>query len=876
MAVISRDWDIRIYRLNGGVWQRFAFAVDQVTTIEYEVLERGGYGVGKIDMQTPWEGPRLYGLERCDIFRNLPGSGWTLVYRGMVRIPEMRVDVPELRSLSLFGVMETANSWLVTQRYAFASAANNQVDFSVVAQSLAASVLLPQWPALVLDIQQIGVSIGTFDAVDKGFTAAMNGLCDRSPGSAIWGFDAVLQGGVWMDRFYLRPRASTTKYKFPLGKNVKAFTYPADAGAVINRLHIKGGPAPQPNLIGNGGFEHPASPDETNGNLLQDYGFEASTYNYTHNIIGIVTGGAGGNIYWTLAADASLKDTVHPGPGGTSAVPRDGRWWVALDQNGETVSQTVQIDRAYPVELVAWVRRGIPATTASWNMYADGLNASGTLVKRVMLYAGMTEVYNPATDIGPSVYSRRMMQADFSGVDSVGVTQVTYTVIGGSGSNANDGIFVDGCGLWYRDRPVQQHWVSQPVTCPVSEVNWVQSVATAGDNTAALSGGYCIKVSCQPGGGGYTEVRTAPWARVKLKAKAAYYVYAAVRTTAGSSFSVTIGTNLYDGNGLKQLVIESVTYTGGTDGAWYELSQQISFSPADLDAEVFIRVHSSVPTYIDNVMLIEGTPLTDYMHQASASFNTVAYPVLNFWEGDNYERVIDVTDPLLSTALTSAAASSIGTYGTREMVLDEPGVVDQATAVALATGIFNDKAIPPVHARVTLDAYTGIVGLDGLVEIVQLANAPAALAPSVVRTRITETISVEIDLDNERPSLVLLLNNARTARVTAVAKQNRGSTPYNSGGSTVGGGAQDANVVHLTGTETISGAKIFAPASGTTPILGMAAPSQTVDDMLRLYKADGTLGMRVAADGTIYVNGVAVSGGGADVVLALNNLLGWR
>jgi hypothetical protein len=791
--MLTPEWDVRAYKPVGSAWQRIDFPSRKISSLQWENLISGGYGTGRVVLETPWENYQLTGNERVDIYLN-----GVLAYRGLARMTENNLEEEQNKVVNLYGLIGLVGKPINT-RYAYPA----PVDISVIAQDLFNDYVLPYDPNAIANLSTTGITLAMFDAVGKTFKQAMDDLLSFGPTLGSWQWDAALSGGVYQNRLNLNPTLPAVQYVWPVGGNIKAALYPSDSNAIVNTMKILGGMVSQPNLVNNGDFEHPASPDVNHGNLLGNAGFELGTEATASP--------------WNLTSGASVKGTSDPGSGLNGA--HSGSNWLALDQNNEAASQTVPIDFTLPLSMSLWVRNGQEVSPGGiFSAFVDGLDAGGAVVSTVTVASAVSIPLIPGyidgiySEVGPTT-------VDFSAHPTV--TQAKVRVVGGNGTDSGDGTAVDDVALYYRDVAVQNAWVSLPVACTASAVNWLQKVNTPGDSTAPLEGSYCVRVTCTPTTGGYTEIRTAPWARISLKSQRIYSLMLAARTKEGSgdNFDISMGVTLFNSDGTVYGDYESVAYSGGSDDAWHVLSflstnsTAIATPNSELSAEIYIRVRSSVVTYIDGVMMVEGPPPLEYVNDH------------NYWPADQYTKTYDVTSADLT--LATGINTSISTWGVREAFVDQPLVVDKASAIAYANGYLNKHATPDVRGRITLvnwvaDAVAGshrgeLINNFQKIRLTNLPLAPAALTPSRIQYTVEDDVQVDVDVEDDRPDLALLLQNIQARNqppAPASGSSSAGYTPYNANGSSGSGAPVDANLVHLAGTETITGAKTF-----TQPIL---------------------------------------------------------
>lgn len=869
-------------------WQRSPMPDFEIGSVDYEIVEKGGFGEGHVQVIADWEDYAFAGTERVDIW---DGAGANLLYRGDLRLPESHLELTETKELALYGHAAACSDWQVGRRYCYATI----VDLSQVATDLFTDIVGPNEATAISDIQSVGVNIQIgqeFDFTKSSLADAMDQLISLAPAQAIWGWDTAADpagGRIPVNRFYLRPRASSAKYHYVVGDTVQALVDPKDTTQIVNQIAIDGGPALQPNLANNGGFEHPVAPDEHHGNLLLDGSFEQSTGHYSHDFLGIVTGWSSSSAAWSLSGNIVLHDSVHAT---AQEAAQDGGWFISIGPDIGSGAGT--LEETIPVNYTAggvtgvlragcWLRRATvtPDTPAAVDLYLDALDSGGTVLATAAHPLNPIDPHFLATFVADSLYQRVTWDADFTGV--AGCTQVKFRAVGATGSNN----LIDCCGVWYRDRPVQQAWLqtqsgpnSEPSgpASPPATVDWVHKATSSGDTTAPLQGGYCVKVTAEPASGsppGWVELQQEVYAKAKGKRYTTYTVLAQFRTASGDA-TVTCGAYAYASDGTLWAVLEGDRFVGGSDGNWHSLYCTVLVQDADVDLQPFLRVYSTSTVYFDSVMLVEGGPPAECLEPPAGD--------QNWWEGANYQW--SVRSDNSSLGLTGDPASSITTYGVRGKSVDQPLVIDRISAEAYAKGYFQTNAVPRRQVRLTAanaltDATGNTPGLDGQVKVHGLPGEAAGgppndteLTPVRIRWQYrAEGVTCDIDLNNERSTMALLFleeranQNSQAAAVRASQSSsgssgNSGSGPYNNpGASSASGMAALTNVAHLTGDpQRISAQTIFQPA---TDLVGLATQREAAGQTNPLFGVYDETGAELGAwqpDGSILATALKVSG----------------
>ncbi len=703
---VGPDYDIRFYDAN---LKRIHLPTSWVEQIDFDLLERGGYGQGRVSIIAAWDELALTGVERMDVY--LWGE---LIYRAYLRTPARRIDVPEKLEAQCFGLVQLLDRWRIRKRYCYASPVDLFLLFAdIVTDHVQVSGRLP---SVFVETNAIGVSVQQFDAVGKSVAQALNAVCDLAPNQAIWGFDV---SDTWyqgtpqtrLDRIYIRQKSQSVSRRYSIGGNVKAFVYPVDAAAVSNRIFITGGKVSNPNLLTNGSFERPMPGSELLGNLLQDYSFETG-------------------VPWTFGGGATRLN------GGGSGAPRSQAYWAELDTNGEKVEQTVNLN-SYQNILVGsfYARRESAGHADQVKGEVDGLDAGNALV--------VTKVFQAYVDPGDANYHHYFGDVDFTANPTV--VKAKFRVQTNGGTASNDGIDVDDCGLWEKQAVENSGWAyALAGTANIYQLDW------RSEEVAAYHGGYCVKA--WPGGTtpgtNYLEIKTAQDARPRLQAGQAYTFL--LRARASNTYvnipQITIGIREYKADGTVQTTTTQTYATIST--SWDLYAVQIVANINTVECEVFIRVEGDYPVFLDACMLLAGSPPAEVYD---------AHCTTCFWDGDTYETVIDTSNGAVT--LAGAAATSLADWGEREDAVSSSAVVDWATAVAFAQGYFEAHATPRIEGQLQIADAREALKPNGLVHLLNLPSGPVDLFPARARYSITGSeIRIDADLGNERPDLAELLD----------------------------------------------------------------------------------------------------------------------
>ena len=722
---ISTDVDIRLYNANG---TRKHLPQQWIESAEFEIGERGGCLTGALRLAVEWQNLQLTGTEYCDI--RMWGSGQVL-YRGWLRQTQQELGNPETASPAMFGLMALLNGYQVRRDYTFAAASIDVVFLRVAQDIVTRSGRLT---SVVLDttgVAALGITVDVFSSNGKNFSDAMNALCDLAPGQLIWGCDVDGSGN---NRLYLRPRATTPKYVFPVGGNVTAFTYPQDANQVVNRIVVTGGsiqPPNLPNLVNNPSFEEVTQPGETTSNLLQNPSFEtANGASPTHPAL------------WQVINDPTLAS----GNGRTGSNALD------MDNNpaaNETVYQDVLLVGAQTVYQSCWFQLGT-STASTLQLELQAYDASSTLL------GTNTQNFSLSTASIPQLVWQHLQTSWTTPANTVRV-RVSYTLTATTGNNN-----LDDCSFWTLQPNAQGWTLGTPVDAYVNTITWDYGTEDVPNSPTPLEPGV-VMVKVQPvitASDGYVELTTTVDARTNISA---YSTYAVAFRVAGSTLNpgamtAYCGVRVWGGDTLQTSVpgpqapgisapaITAVPVSIPNTATWTLVTFQFTVTATSTAVDLFLRLTASGIAYVDGAQIIKGLIGGPYGQTL-------------FTLDGTYRAMRDVTSSDVAPGLTTAAAASITTWGERESEVTNDSVIDDTTMAAYAISYFLAHATPAIQARLTVEGAVAPLPLDGLVRLVNLPNGtePPPLPAAKVRYSIGNTIRLDADLNNERPDQALLL-----------------------------------------------------------------------------------------------------------------------
>ncbi len=672
-----------------------------IDSVDWEVSEKGGFQNGTINIKAQWQSLSFLGTEHVDIWWN-----GIRVYRGFIYLHEPNLTIPEQFTITTYGLQEKLNGYIILKCLCYGSA----VDISQIFTDILNAYVLRtnRLPNLVVDcsaIPALGIMVQSFCAKNKSATQAFNQLMDVAPNQLVWGCDIDSNG---KDRIYLRPRSTSVKYKFAVGDRVQSLTFPRDVTQVVNIVNVTGGTVDQKNIAPNPSFEECQPSGALTSNLLSNSGFESvSGSNFTS---------------WVRSYDPTPAGGF--GRGGTMAVDFDNN-----PNAPEIVAQTVGYNPGTILSASIWVR-GVIGSTGPPAQIVIGIvvSDSGSTAGHVFAFYSA-----PITIPYDNIYHNYIFTMPYAPPDpTLANAQVMFICQ----SAPTNGYNIDDAALWSSGVSASKWVIGTNSGAYYAQLNW-QRMNNGIIN--AYDGDVCVQAQATitGGGGSYAELTTATSNRVQVYAIQSYvlivWFYALT-----SNASVGIGVNQW----------QDSTHTGynvfpqvATAGQWTQASFSFTPTGSTNGVDIVIRLYDNNPVLIDAVGLYQGnTPPTDY------------------YTADTYNSRRKVSD-YTAAQIGTAQAASITTYGEREKVESNVSIVDRTTLDLFCTGYLQSHAIPVVQGRLTLIDPAGVVNPDGTIQIENLPSAPEPAFPSRMRYQFNSDgqVKLDIDLNNERPDLALLL-----------------------------------------------------------------------------------------------------------------------
>jgi hypothetical protein len=682
-------------RLYDSEGKRKRLPADWVNRLDFTLSERGGCLEGTVSLDVDWADLTLDGTERLDIW--LWGQ---ILYRGWIRTRQRELSGSGKATLTAYGLMERLNGYLVRRCSCYGGATNFETIFlDLVAEYVTRSGRLPD---LVIDtdgVEALGLTATEFCAKGKPFPEAMNQLCDLAPNRLIWGCDVTEDGE---DRLYLRPRATTATQVYSVGDRITGFVYPPDATEVVNKIYVTGGKAERPNLLTNGSFEDCVAPGEATS-LLLNGDFE-------------INDGDNDADDWTRSGDPTL-----------TSVSRSGDWAFYLDNNpfaDETLSQTVDIGSVSGLTASFWYKTATGGVN-KFKVKIELLNSSSTV-----LYSSESAEQDAAADDYWHQFTYAYPSWPADPLIAKARVSIKCTVC----TDDTKGFIVDDVSLYPPEVAVEGWKVGQANDGSFSLLQWINR----DPSPLPVHGGNKVKAAAVLGSGGYVEIAVTEDARVDVK-KAHPYVIRFGAQASGGTGIVRVGSRFYDEDGTLQTTLESGNISL-TSGLWFEASYAITTGEETATMEPFLRLYTNGRTYyIDAAGLFEGTS-----------------PPSGYYVGENFEGVKSVEE-FSSLEIGTDAVNSMDDWGEREAEVTVDGVRSFTALGDYAVDFFKANAVPKVRGRLTLSDAQKPLRFDGQVRIVNLPNAPAPMNVARAKYTVASSITIDADLNDERPDLALLL-----------------------------------------------------------------------------------------------------------------------
>lgn len=746
------DYDLRYYDSTG---KRKDIPAGAVTSIDFEIGEKGGFQNGSVTLNAAWNDLSGTGTEYFDV-RCFGAT--TVTYRGFAMQPTQEIGDPERWTFALFGMMERTNGYLVRKCYCY----SDYTDVGTIFQSLVTDWVSPNLAGLVVDVtgvSALNIKLLEFCATNKSVSQALNDLIDVAPLSLIWGFDV---DSIGANRIYLRPRSSSTQDTYTVGGDVTALTYPRDATQVANKLYLTGGTAGLPNIAPNASFENCVSAKSADANLLLNGSFETQTPSSSRQ----------NAAYWNRDNSAVRRQFPDDNPGAN--ISRTGNCYIEMTNATAIFYQTVQVGYPQPVTVSIWARQNTNGDAENFRFRVQELNSVSALLA--------TQVSGNLT---PATSTYEQFSYTFTLAQATTTQCVFVFEMMSAGGPAHGVIFDDA--ILTLSTPQAADWTLG------TNVNGVFTTLDWASTDYAKDGIQSVKIQPSVTIGGYVEICTRSESNVNVAPGKTYFYTV---WTYGLAGTVSLGWREYADGILTSTQVMSLAETV-TAAAWSRHTFSATTGTTTNTIQPFVRVYdsSSNPVYIDAVMITQGA----------------APPSTDFYTGTAYGAVRSVTD-YTSGQIGTEQNASITTYGLREKAESVEQITNTTLLDTFAIPYFIAFGTPSVQGKLSVKNATRNVDLSGKLRFVNLTNAPSALFPSRVRYRIGESFDIEVDLNNQRPDMATLLRKVATQSISnAVASGQVGGGGGGTGGTSYPSGGGVVSVAAGNGLES-------STASGVTTI----------------------------------------------------------
>ena len=220
--------DIRIYSNDEGARKRKTFPVDQVESVRWDNLSLGGFGQCDVTFANSFD-------DTLDVNPGDVLEVWvanTLRYRGFIGARELTLDFVGRKTLTVYGLAERLNSILVEKKYIFPTGKTADLIAGNIYNDYIDRVLNPNaFDNVVSDFQTCTTTLYKLDA-GGSCRDAFDRLVEASGSDCVWGCDVE---ALNQEKIYLIPKDATTpKYRFFVGKDVKSYSYAQDATSIKN------------------------------------------------------------------------------------------------------------------------------------------------------------------------------------------------------------------------------------------------------------------------------------------------------------------------------------------------------------------------------------------------------------------------------------------------------------------------------------------------------------------------------------------------------------------------------------------------------------------------------------------------------------------
>ncbi len=783
-------------------------------------LQESG-GTGQIDVDT---GHRYDDLGFVPIIGDVVeiwavGTGETVPrVRGKVTIPSRTMETTEHRTITAWGRSQDMNNVLLDAVKVQFEGADAAVFAGWLASNYAVRRGLVQGVDYVTDIQPTGVILTELSCADTLASEAMQSIVDNSPGNVVWGWD--IDPATGLDRFYMRPRVETLGNQFFIGANVKSIDAPSESTALKNAVKIIGGTARYPNLLTNSSFEAPGAPNGGSGNLLYDGGFEqgdSDTHGWNYS-----SGGTAGRNHANASSGGQHSASAHSGE------------WYATINTGGSITQDVRITPGLLLYFTLYIARERGDHIVQGSATLTGLDANGNAVAG----ESYTLALRPPSTIWTGGSAGTVDPTTALQIAAMFAVSVKCQVtIACSDGPHNEGLLVDDVVLCGADSVSQLGWETKypnhPSVPGVARFNYIDWA----NPLAAWEGAYGMRVSARGSAGNVPLIQpvdgATPNGQYNFKPVAQQSVIVGYRVkidpSAPGNSGVTSGIArvVYKEWGKNNAVNQEQTsdWTIPADNQWRfiwcdpafikDSSSPYSFPNGGIQPGITLSPQTCITCHGDvssaSMLIgfastatfdIDGAVVRDIASGEgtdTASYGSI-YADTNYLRGEKFERYVRVDDPALVGLITDPdVLASIATYGLQEGKISNDSIVDwDLTGQSYAAAYFSKWAVPIARPKVSIadeTAQTPSPGSGLQVRVIGTAlPTPDCFISRATYTWAKQTLAIDLELTNERPSIAKMLLAAASSAGGGGASSSLGallgqrSGSGQAGGTTAGAG----------------------------------------------------------------------------------------
>lgn len=560
-------------------------------------------------------------------------------YRGYVTSVTLSEEDPPVVTVSGYGIAFFAAKPTVSHAFVYPT----PTDISRAFAEIASEFVSPLNPTLVIDAQPVGALIQQAESSYKSVGEVVNDLVqNQGENLAVWGGDADSDGN---DRLFVRPFSTVVDHAIRIpGRNTTVGKRETQSADIVNRLTILGGNPRFPNLIYNSSFERPRFSGEGEGNLLGDPDFEAGGV-WTGDGSTVTAGTAEGNAFTGSKMGQTEGSGKH----------------LAQTQNPPAIPVVPGWD--YRIYVVA--RAETATTTAAGRVTLTWKDSGGSTLSTTTLDL-------PAIGSGAAYPLSTYWQA-FQGVSRApsGATGFTFDIKTQSGGGSGAGIHWDACELSPATVLYQDRWELTTLgSSAINALNWAYR--------DGIDGGFCVFADMAASDSDANEAAIEPQAleRFEVQGGSTYTASVFLKSPPGVTTNGKLRLEVQEFNASgAQTVITHINIAAGSGWpVWTQEYQNVTLDPTTTHALVRFVFRGDSAVLLDGLCFRDASAGTEYIRDGQ------------------FITQIDVRDTSL-TGLSSAALSSVDTYGTRDGIEQVDSITTIEDARTYATAYFNVHAV---------------------------------------------------------------------------------------------------------------------------------------------------------------------------------------